>query len=65
MIILTAMNLLKYCQKVEFLLLAPKLLFLCLNEFIVPQNDFNYVLYHLVKFHPENVIVAKLKKYNT
>ena len=55
------MNLLKYCQKVEFLLLAPKLLFLCLNEFIVPQNDVNYVLYHLVKFHPENVIVAKLK----
>ena len=56
------MNLLKYCQKVEFLLLAPKLLFLCLNEFIVPQ-DVNYVLlYHLIKFHPENVIVAKLKK---
>ena len=55
------MNLLKYCQKVEFLLLAPKLLFLCLNEFIVPR-DVNYVLlYHLVKFHPENVIVAKLK----
>ena len=56
------MNLLKYCQKVEFLLLAPKLLFLCLNEFIVPQNGVNYVLlYHLVKFHPENVIAAKLK----
>ena len=59
-IILTALNLLKYCHKIEFLLLAPKLLFLCLNEFIVPQ-DVNYVLYHLVKFHTENVIVAKLK----
>ena len=46
------MNLLKYCQKVEPLLLAPKLLFLCLNEFIVPQNDVNYVLlYHLVPCH--------------
>ena len=55
------MNLLKYCQKVKFLLLAPKLLFLCLNEFIVLQNVNYVLLYHLVKSHPENVTVAKLK----
>ena len=55
------MNLLKYCQEVNFLLLTPKLLFLCLNEFILPQNVNNVFLYDLVKFHPGNVIVAKLK----